>query len=268
MKLNEIYFDNFKEAEQKAQEEFDFALREVKNNCGKFLRESEEMPLFRGQKNAKTNYKNTTHDVREPLSSSKFDSGLFDLYVEERYGIENMRVQNALFCTPKPGDARTYGKVHYIFIPDGFQFIWSSEIIDYYDSGMIDTFLENIATEYGDEDKVDIDISNLKKYIKDHWPPTIKNMKGCATYNKIKSLLIDTFDEFDYSIHDLGTALSTGNEITFRTKYFYSFNDEIVNKYIFADDTDARDKFYMDKNRSYNHYFDLYKKMLEKIYAS
>ena len=204
--------------------ESDPVYKRIKNECKQFIKESEELPLFRGMNNPKNKNYIETFDNRIPLSSEKSMVAMFNLYVEERFGIENVRVKNSVFAVGNDHNARGYGKIHFMFPIDDYKFVWSPVINDLYDNQ------DWLSASIAGGSKVDYTTktarTNFNSDIKHIWPDvTLNNVKNhpdlSVAYKKIKPYIMETFDDQKYTDKDLGAALSTGYEIMFQTKAYY-----------------------------------------------
>jgi hypothetical protein len=211
-------------------------LLQLKKDCQQFLKESDGQPLFRGSRSARKFKKYETLDYRSPTNSLNLDMILFNAYVERQWDIKNIRSHNSLFTTGSAEHAAYYGQVYLVFPCDGYEYIWSKEVTDLYDTWA----LRHIADdEEGDEDEINTAIEDLtikmsKAGLLSKMPTLeVLEKKYSKEYDVIRQPLYHSLYDLDFQCNQhLDAAISTGNEIIFQTKHYYSLDAEDMMEYL------------------------------------
>ena len=199
------------------------AVEAIKRDCSEFLNDSKGLPLFRGFKNKNNLTYVLTHNERQTLSLSKPFTTLFNLYVEEKFGIKNIRIKNSMFGAGTEMGTWGYGKIHFVFPINGYKFVWSPLINDLYDAK------DSLSNKFEDNEdkKTNKALKLFNSYIPDIWPNVSFNyIEGdpelFKVYEQIQPTIKLVFDKEKYTDKNLGEALSSGYEIMFQTKAFYA----------------------------------------------
>ena len=204
-------------------------LKEVKSHCSEFVSKTTG-PLYRGTSNETIGYNDAIED-RKPKDSKKdkiFNNGL-NLGIEYLFKEPNIRTR-ALFCTNAQHQARSYGKLNFIFPSDGCKFIWSDNIYDSYEDLHFDnsddfrralfslTQLMNLVVSVPN-----VDEKFLKDFIQKN--PDKTDKKSEQTILKMFGGLLDD-EGYKMSDHPGAPVLKkAGHEIlVFNAKRYYKIN--------------------------------------------
>lgn len=234
----------------------------IKSRCSQFLEEAENYPLYHGQHSEK--FENETFNFRRIKDSFPWASSIFNLYIEEKFNIKKIRNEHSVFTSGHYKLAEAYGKPFLFFPENGYKYVWSSIITDFYPQEL--TFwkmlIKNIKYEFGENEGEEIDKilrTNLKDYQKYSTIDDIilthsndfKTESGKNAYSLIRKILVETFDVFYYNTKKLKNAITSENEIIFKTeKYFLIDLDEI------------EEHFKLETTSLYDYYTIRYEKLL------
>lgn len=248
-------------SQEKFVDKFTKTLLQLKKDCQEFLKESDGLPLFRGARSERSFKKYPTREYRSPTNSLNLDMILFNAYVERKWDIKNIRSRHSLFTSGSAEHATYYGDVYLVFPCDGYEYLWSSNVTDLYDTWA----LKDIAIDEDNEKQIIKAIENLTvKMSKDgmlsHKMPTLDIIEKqySKEYDIIRQPLHDSLYDLDFETRRLPEAISSGNEIVFQTKYYYSLDAEDMMEYlhIITDKSKLKTATNLDK---------MYKLFLEKI---
>ena len=214
---------SFKNYLKESEDEYEHTFKMIKKNCGQFLRESGELPVYRGMDSKSLVDVFETLKYRRPKDSSKLSTILFNLYIEDITGIKNIRTEHSLFGTGCPKHARGYGTVYFIFPIDKFEFVWSPDMHDLYDEwsarsiarGPVST--PNAGKYVKALDELETNLASKRNF-------TLTDMEENTYFEEFKMIkkpTYDLLDKYDYTDRNLGSAISAKNEIMFQTKGYY-----------------------------------------------
>ena len=234
----------------------------IKERCSHFLKEAGEYPVYHGQN--KETFENETLSLRQTKDSYPWTVSIFNLYIEEKFKIKKIRNEHAVFTTGFYGNAKTYGKIFLFFPEDGYQYIWSPIVRDFFTREQIiwNDFTENIIHEMGEEEGEEI-IKILKDGLNDYEKyPTIKDIlltdsnsfktkSGKNAYYLIRKILVEVFDDLNYDTKYLKSAIESETEIIFKTKKYFLITGDEIDKH-----------FDLKPSTSYDSYKIRYKRLL------
>ena len=224
----------FKQFLLEEQPDIEKAAANIKKHCQQFLKESKRRPLYRGQKTKAPNFYYKTKAKRENKDVGQTVSGLFNLYVEEKFHIPNFRNENVIFTNGNISETKTFGDAYYVFPVDGYEYMWSPIIRDFlgFESSINGYFIKALTKEYGTEEAQKIYIM-LSASIKKNYPATIKDLMDDENnfigkfnvYEMVHKDNIEVFEEhYDYDNNHLSQAISAEVEIMIRTPYYYAIS--------------------------------------------
>ena len=180
----------------------------IESNCSQFLKEWDGKPVYRGiNKNIKFELL-TTHPNRKPSNTLEDLQSVADMYFKRRFGWK-CRSEHSLFGTGSIRTAETYGdgSLVVIFPLDGYKFVYSNNIKDFYTELM--TFMAD-----------ELDMT-------DDYPPEVQE-----TYLEYKEEVDKYIEQMIklYTDKDLKKAINSGNEIMFNTKKYIAINSNIFTR--------------------------------------
>lgn len=213
----------------------DEILKNIKDECSEFLNESGGYPLFRGQKFRDPSCKYETQAIRKNKDSKSYNVGLFNLYIQEKYKIKHFRNENVMFAAGEEHGSEAYGPTLFVFPVNGYQFLWSPLVRDFLGrEHIIRSKIMNALRSKPYElelNKTMLIMDKVDAAIRKHYPPTIKDIALDPTMRLedgknayigfVRKVLKDVYDDLDYEMGHLKSALESGNEIMFRTKFYY-----------------------------------------------
>ncbi len=178
----------------------------IENNCSQFLKESSGLPLYRGMSN-KHNFKILeTHRKRNSMNTIEEIQHTADKLFQKRFGWK-ARSEYVLYGTGSVYTTALYGNTHVIFPFDGYKFVYSNNIKDFYD---------HLMTYMTDELDIQTDVP---------W-------KVSSFYRQNQPIIDEYIEQMVklYTNRDLVKALNRGNEIMFQTKKYIAISPEIYRK--------------------------------------
>ena len=225
-------------------------------DCSEFLKESKGEPLFRGQNNT-DHYIFSSRVYRKNKDISEMNSGLFNLYIEEKFKLKSFRNNHAVFATGWHNIVDMYGTPMFMFPCDGYKYLWSPTVKDFLSKG--------VGMRHALEDKLDIDVDGLSVILqlRDY---ADENDSNAFTVDEFKKLKIDViytgkkekqsvnaweliqphinqfFDNAKYEMNDLPKAIKSHNEIIFKTEKYYAVPVEKVLVYYGSNKQHSKEK--------------------------
>ena len=206
----------------------------IKRHCQQFLKESKRRPLYRGQKTRSPDFKYKTQPQRKNKDVGQTVSGLFNLYVEEKFHIPNFRNENVIFTNGNVSETKTFGDPYYVFPVDGYEYMWSPIIRDFlgFESSISGYFIKALTEKYGHEKAVQI-YTKLSASIENNYPCMINDLINDSNnfigkenvYEMSHKINIEVFEHhYDYDNNHLSDAIAAEVEIMIRTPYYYAIS--------------------------------------------
>jgi hypothetical protein len=237
-------------------------LKKIKVECSQYIKESGGMLLYHGQHSRNASCKYETHFLRKNKDSKSSNVGLFNLYMQKKFGLKNARNEHVMFAS---GEAHeyAYGPALFVFPCNGYKFLWSPHVRDFLgrEHSIRGKILNYLRGKLGyDLETANLIMDKVDAAIRAEWPPSIKdivmhpNIKmpdGKNAYALIRESLTYVYDDLEYEMGHLKSAIESQNEIMFRTKAYYG----IVPDYYFG----------MSYNSSWEEVYEkIYNKLVEK----
>jgi hypothetical protein len=221
----------------------------VKDECSDYLRDANGLALYRG-KSPSQNFIFFTPENRKIMSSTNYQTALFNLYAEKKWKYRDIRIRNAIFATGNDSDASAYGPRHFIFLPNKFRFVWSPRVRDYY--GYRLTYKEGWPLAPGQNRKFEDIVDKC-------FPTDLQDLNDWEGKKYFVDKLVDVFNGLYFTNTNMHEAIKSQNEITVQTSYYFAIRPyQVATKILGVED-------YLPDYLNRKDCEDVYKKLLEKI---
>lgn len=250
----------------------------IKSHCSQFLKEAGEYPAYRGQKNH--SFENNTFPMRKTKDTRFYAVNIFNLYMEEKFKIKHARNEHAVFSNGDYSEVDLYGDLFFFFPENDYQYFWSPMIRDFMERER--AIWNNISAEvikrFPDEGREALTIlrdvldnRDVNPTIKDMvttLSPELKLNSGKNAYAMLRKSINYVYDDLDYKMNYIKSALESRTEIIFRTKKYYLISPGEIKKHFeleTANDVKLSSLPPSQRTEQYNKTKDEYEKLYDNL---